>query len=67
MSENNYYKCTIKTVFEDAKGREKFKKENYIVSAVSPTDVETKMAKHLEMTDYEIVAINLLNIIEIIK
>ena len=67
MEENNYYRCTIRTQFEDAKGRMKSRKENYIVFAVSPTDAETKIAKHLEVTDYEVVSINLLNIIEIIK
>lgn len=67
MNENNYYRCTIKTETEDGKGRIKYKKENYIVEAVSPTDVETKMAKHLEMTDYEVISISILNIIEIVK
>lgn len=67
MNENNFYKCTIKTETEDAKGRVKYKKENYIVEAVSPTDVEVIMAKHLEMADYEVVGINVINIVEIIK
>jgi len=62
-----YYRATIKISFEDKKGNVKFKKENYIVSAVSPTDVETKMAKHLGMEDYEIVGINTMNIVEIVE
>jgi len=67
MDENNYYKCVVLTQIEDAKGRLKNRKENYIVSAVSPTDVEVKMAKHLQMSDYSIVGINILNIVEIVK
>jgi hypothetical protein len=67
MEENNYYRCTIKTSFEDRKGRIKYKKENYIVFAVSPTDVEVKMRKHIEMTDYDVVGINVMSIVDIIK
>ena len=67
MNENNYYKCTIKTEFEDAKGRMKARKENYIVQAINPTDVEVKVQKFLEMSDYETVSISVLNIIDIIK
>lgn len=67
MSEKNYYKCTIKTEYEDNKGRMKVKKENYVVEAVNPTDVEAKMSKHLEITDFEVVAISLMNIVEIVK
>ena len=64
---NQYYKATIKTEFEDAKGRMKTKKENYIVFAISPTDVEVKLAKQLPMSDYEVLSINVLNIVEIIN
>lgn len=64
---NQYYRATIKVSYEDKKGNVKFKKENYIVSAVSPTDVETKIAKHLGMEDYEIVGINTMNIVEIVE
>ena len=67
MNESNYYKCTIKTEFEDAKGRMKSRKENYIVQAVNPTDVEVKVQKFLEMSDYETVSISVLNIMDIIK
>lgn len=67
MNELNFYRCTIKIEVEDAKGRIKYRKENYIVEAISPTDVEVKMANHLEMLDYEVVGINVINIIEIVK
>lgn len=64
---NQWYKVTVKVEFEDAKGRQKFKKETYIVSALTPTEVENKIAKQLEATDYEIVGINTTNIVEIIN
>jgi hypothetical protein len=67
MNENNYYRCTVKIEYEGKKGNTKYRKENYIVSAVNPTDVEVKMRKHLEMTDYEIVGINVMSIIDIIR
>ena len=64
---NQYYRCTVKVSFEDKKGNVKTKKENYIVSAVSPTDVEAKIAKHLSSENYEIVGINTTNIMDIIE
>jgi hypothetical protein len=67
MSENNYFRATIKISYEDKKGNVKYKKENYIVSAVSPTDVEEKVAKHLGTEDYELIGVNVINIIDIIK
>jgi len=62
-----YYKATVKVQFEDKKGNVKFKREAYIVSAISPTDVEAKIAKELNTGDYEIVGINVTNIVDIIK
>ncbi len=67
MKEGNYYRCTVKTEFEDAKGRLKTRKDNYIVFGVNPTDVEAKMTKHLTLSDMEIININLMNIIEVIQ
>ena len=64
---NQYYRVTIKIQFEDKKGNLKFKKENYLVFAISPTDVETKLAKHLGVEDYEIVGINIANITDVVK
>jgi len=64
---NQYYRVTIKMQFEDKKGNIKFKKDNYIVFAMSPTDVEAKLAKHLGVEDYEIVGINTTAIVDIIK
>ena len=64
----NWFRCTIKMSFEDKKGNVKYKKENYIVSAINPTDVEAKIAKYLSSSeDYEIVGINTTNIVDIIN
>lgn len=63
---NQYYRVTVKVSFEDRKGNEKFKKENYIVFGMSPTDVEEKLSKHLGMSDHEIIGVNLTNIVDII-
>jgi len=62
-----YYRATIKIQFEDKKGNLKYKKENYIVFAMSPTDVEAKLSKHLGDGNYEIVGINLVGIVDVIK
>lgn len=64
---DQYYKATIKVVTENKNGKEKFRKEGYIVYAMSPTDVEAKLAKHLGVTDYEIVGINVLGIVDVVK
>lgn len=64
---NQYYRAVIKVSFEDKKGNLKYRKEPYIVEAISPTDVETKLAKQLGTTDYELVAVSLTNIVDIIK
>lgn len=62
-----YYKASIRTSFEDKKGNIKYKKENYIVYAISPTDVEKKLAERLGMEDYELVGVNVMSIVEVIK
>lgn len=68
MKDTTYFKCTIKIEYEDAKGRVKFKKESYIVPGVSPTDVEEKMTKYINnSSDYEIVSISIINIVDILE
>jgi hypothetical protein len=62
-----YYRATVKMQYEDKKGNVKFKKENYIVYAMTPTDVEAKLSKHLGVEDYEIIGINTTNIVDIIN
>jgi len=64
---NQYFKATIRVSFEDKKGNTKFKKECYIVYASSPTDVEAKLTEKLKGEDYELVGVNITNIIDIVK
>jgi hypothetical protein len=66
MSEKNYYKCIVKTEYE-AKGKMKFKRDEYIVEAISPTDVEAKITKQLEGLDFDIAQITLTKIIDIVR
>ena len=63
---NQYYRVTVKMSYEDKKGNMKYKKENYIVFDVSPSAVETKLAKHLGVEDYEIVSISLTGIVAVL-
>jgi hypothetical protein len=64
---NNYYKASLKVEFEDKKGNMKWRSETYVVSAISPTDVEAKLAKHLSSGNFEIKSISTTNIIDIIE
>ena len=64
---NQYFRCKVKVAFEDAKGNEKWRGEEYIVSAVNPTDVESKVMESLKGYDIEIVSISVTKIIDIIK
>lgn len=67
-SENQYYKASVKVAFEDSKGRVKFRKEEYLVNAISPTDVEAKVNKEMEGAgDFEIVSIVLTKIISVLN
>lgn len=62
-----YFKCVTKTEWEDDKGRVKFRREAYIVSAISPTDAEAKLIKHMGTTDCEVINIAVTNIVDIVK
>jgi len=64
---NQFFKCIIRIEIEDDKGRLKYHKEEYIVSAVNPTDVEAKMVEKLKGSDFEIISISVTRIIEIIS
>lgn len=67
MSEKQYYKCGVKVEYENDKGQIKFRKEEYLVNAVSPTDVEEQITR--EMTgggDFEIVSIVLTKILTVL-
>jgi len=62
-----YYRVVVKVDFEDKRGRTKQRNENYIVLAITPTDVEVKMTEYLKGSDFEIVAISVTKILNIIK
>lgn len=64
---NTFYKCDVKVETEDDKGRVKNRKEEYIVEATGPTEVEKKITKELEGLDFEIDNIKMTKIIKIIK
>ena len=67
MSENNYFKCVVRIPNEDAKGKIKYRKDEYLVFAISPTDVEAKMTKYLKDLDFEITSIALTKVLEVIQ
>lgn len=69
MSENAFYKATLQIRYEDAKGNLKKRREEYIVEAIGPTDVEAKIAKHLKGSteDSEISSIVLTKIVDILR
>ncbi|MDD5649266.1 MAG: DUF4494 family protein [Candidatus Nanoarchaeia archaeon] len=69
MTENCYFKVTLKMEYEDAKGNMKKKSEPYIVEAIGPSDVETKIAQYMKgsVSDYEITSVVQTKIVAIIK
>lgn len=49
-----YYKCVIAVSIPDEKtGKEKNKNEEYVIKAVSPTDVEAQMTTHMKDSVYD--------------
>ena len=64
---NQYFKCAVKVEWETEKGQVKYRREDYIVNALNPTDVEAKITEHLKGSDFEIVAIAVTKIIDIIN
>jgi hypothetical protein len=65
--DDEWYKVVIKTEYEDAKGRVKTRKEEYLVQGNCPTDVETRIHDHLGVNDFEAVQISQTRIVDIIK
>jgi hypothetical protein len=64
---NQYYRCKVKVEWENDRGQVKFRGEEYIVNALNPTDVESRVTEHLKGTDFEIVNISVTKIIDIIN
>lgn len=63
---NQYFKCRVKVEWEDDKGKVKYRGEEYIVNALNPTDVESKITEHLKGSDFEIASISVTKIMGII-
>jgi len=67
MNEKNFYKTCVKVSYEDSKGRVKFRKEEYLVNAVNPTDVEVLVTKEMQGAgEFEIVSIVLTKILAVL-
>ena len=64
---NQYFKCAVKVEWETEKGQVKYRREDYIVNALNPTDVEAKVTEHLKGSDFEIWSISVTKIIDIIN
>ena len=64
--EMNYFNVSVRIETVDNNGKPKKIKEKYLVSAVSPTDVEKKIAEELSGEDYEIQSIVLVKYVKII-
>lgn len=67
LIENAYWKVSVKVEHESDKGKVKTRKDDYIVSGISPTDVETKITKELKGYDFEIAQVSLTKIVSIIN
>jgi len=67
MNEKQFYTAVLKIATENSKGKIRYRKDSYLVSAVSPTDVEKKVAEYMKSVDYEIVQIVVSKILDIIK
>lgn len=65
--ENQFFKCIVKVVFEGANAKLKTRRDEYIVEGISPTDVEAKITKELEGSDFEVSQITLTKIISIVR
>ena len=64
---NQYFKCVVKIEWENDRGQTKFRREEYIVNAINPTDVEARVTEHLKGSDFEIVNISVTRIVDIIN
>jgi hypothetical protein len=66
-----YYAVTVAVEVEDAKGKIKKQKEQYLVDAVSVTDAETKVTKLFEdegmSTDFQVKSVKETKILQVIE
>ena len=67
-AQNEYFKCVIKIEYEGENGKTKYRKEEYLINAIGPTDVETKINEYIGVGfDFEITNISKTNIISVIS
>ena len=67
MKERQFYKVAVKVEYENKKGQIKFRKEEYLVNGVNPTDVEVQITKEMEgYGDFEIISIVLTKILAVL-
>jgi len=64
---NRFYKTVIEISFENDKGQLKKHKEQYLINAISPTDAEVKITKHLDGDEFRVIQITETNIISVIN
>jgi len=67
MNEKQYYKCVVKVEYETDKGQIRYRKEEYLVNAVNPTDVEVQVTVEMEGAgDFEIVSIAVTKVLAVL-
>ena len=64
-----YYKAKVKVITQDDKGRQKKNVEEYLVNAVSVTDVETKVHEEFknDSVEFEVTSVLETRIIKVIS
>jgi predicted metal-dependent peptidase len=64
-----FYTATVKVMFEDDKGRQKSRRETYLVNAESVTDVEVIVTEDFagSMQDFQIVRVAKSGIVDILN
>ena len=63
-----YFTVSVKTSFEDSKGKVKTKTEKYLVDAMTVTEAESRVVAFMEdaQLEYEISAASISRIVEVI-
>lgn len=64
-----FYTATVKVMFEDDKGRQKARKETYLVNAESVTEVETIVNEDFRgsMQEFQVLRVAKSNIVDILN
>ena len=68
LAENVFYKVTVKTLAVDPDtGKQKKRRDEYIVQGISPTDIEVKVTTALEGYEFDIHQMTQTKILEVVK